>query len=587
MELASSATSSLPPHAIPVRARSEWLWIALLSLAALVPRLVGLDFLLVHYPDHDAVYALQPKMIRGEVWHPWYAAYPLMVGQALLQIPSDEDDVTADDPLETRLDHARATFMRPRVVVALVSTLAVPATYWLARAFFGIGWSALAALFVATSGMHLNYSQQGRPHSAITALIALTIVASLTLARHGRWRDWLLASVLGTLSIGMLHSGLAGFLSLAVAGWLAPKPRRAIERLKWLLPLAGIVFALLVFYPYLLPGKIEQWGRVSDDTAQLGSHYVRFSKFDGGGFVTLAWGLIGHDPVMTLLAVVGASLGIAHLIRLRKRRERLSADLRRDLLVVGVFAVPYALVFGSFSGTLDRFVAPLVPVTACFAVVAAAWLARTIARRLPSLQPRFVGLAVATLCLALPIYASARLVQLRASPDTIELAAAWVHEHVDPAKHVWMQPEVDLPVAYSQAALDGAEGFNKPVCYYWLRAQKRVPVESDVRFDVRNLPRYEDAFWEDLKGPKVDELLAPLRPGYFVCLVPIESIHAGKVALLRDALQKRGELVFALEPLGPPAPSEGMLLYQPASFLLQLLSARHIGPTVEIYRLDG
>lgn len=563
------------------RPRWEWPAVALLTVAAFGLRLTGIDFLLPHLTEPDLVYALQPQMIRGEFWHPLYASYPLLVGDVLLVLPrADEPGPSA--PLEARLAHAKSPLLRPRWILAALAALAVPATWWVMRAFAGPPWAAFAAALTATSLMHVNFSQQGRPHAAVTALIAVALCCALRVQRFGRWSDWLAGWLACALAFAVLHSGLAAVPALAAAAWLRPRaPRRA--RLFWYaLPLALLVLVVVVFYPYLLPGEIGHWSRASPDKLQLGSHYVRYSKFDGSGFGTLLLGTWRHDPVLLALAGLGLVCGAAQLARADPRLPEVRASLRQ-VVVIAAFAVPYALVFGSFGGTLARFATPLIPVLACLASYAVLSAARALA---PSGWWRLCVPAACAAALALPTYAAGRLAWLRRRPDTLELAATWIAANARPGERLWVQPGTELPVDYTAEALRfDREHARDPIRCFWTRDQLARGPCARPGAPIYVLPDYGTEFWSGLaRDPAAT--LAPLGRCRVACLRDLEDRYGGETDLLRRALMSAGKLVFELPAIPDAGGGRASFLHHGEEFLRECLRAARVGPVVEIYALD-
>ncbi|RMH01440.1 MAG: hypothetical protein D6706_01740 [Chloroflexi bacterium] len=107
----------------------------------------------------------------------------------------------------------------------------------------------MTAVLVALSPFHVYYSQETRMY----ALLATTAVATAWLFTRawasGRWRDWLLVSVSGALTLYAHNLGSMIIISLVIwTGWQWLKGNGRMYWRKWL---AAHIFMLLLFAPWL------------------------------------------------------------------------------------------------------------------------------------------------------------------------------------------------------------------------------------------------------------------------------------------------------------------------------------------------
>lgn len=555
----------------------------LLFVAALILRFTGLEHLTPHSPEPDAVYALQPEFLRGPTTNPEYASYPYLVGWLVAQLPAHEP-LAPDAPLEERLARAAEPLNRVRWVVAAFAALLAPATYWIARAFFGPGWSSLAALFAATSLMHLNLSQQGRPHAALAATLALAIALAIRARASGGFRDWLAASAAASLALAFLQSGVFAFASLAAAFVWRERARRS-DWLFWLATLALVGATLWCAYPFLRPDEIGRWSRASEQKLQFGGHNLVWSKFDGLGLVVMLEGLWLHDPVLLSAAALGVFAAWRALRRTRGDPTWLGGQ--RAAGVLAAASVAYALVFGLYHGTLDRFALPLVAALAVLASAGVRAVARAVARVLapglalgPALQ---VVLALGVL--ALPCWAAAKLAWLRSRPDTLELAAARIARDLPRDARLAVQPWFELPLAHSVAALRrDAERRRAELRYFWSRYERAHPA-PEAR-EVAVLPDGRSPFWSELARelePELDRLGAT----HLVCFRAYEDPLKSRSSVLHDLARGRLRSVVRLRALAPGSGPFGSLQYESPHFLADVLAARAVGPEVEVFARVG
>jgi hypothetical protein len=272
---------------------------------------------------------------------------------------------------------------------------------------------------------------------------------------------------------------------------------------------------------------------------------------------------------------------------------------RAQLAVALSFALPYLAVIGMYARTYERFGIPLVPFLAALAAVGCARLVS--GRAAPS-----VALATAALALALPAAACARLAWLRARPDTLDLAAAWVAAELGRDDPVAVPPvtrmntSFDLPLWRREDELVDADGKRIKQHSPWTRYQVAARSEGSLPVEPGYALR-----WLSPRTPDENRLLArdheafvlSMAPGHYV-IEPYEarSDHALLVAM-RTTLRARGELVARFTPEGPECKIEWPFFYMLSDhfndegledwphFVPRLFRAGAIGPAVEIYRV--
>src|SRR5262249_33661153 len=156
--------------------------------------------------------------------------------------------------LEEHLARAARVRLDVRIVIALASVLAVPATYLLARRFLEPAWSLLAATWMAASFLVSWFAQQERPHAAAASFYVLTVVAALALRERPRPATLALACLGTAASLGSLQSGIFVVPSVLAALWLAdrgPTSRSlAFRAIGTVVLLVTVVASIRVFYPF-------------------------------------------------------------------------------------------------------------------------------------------------------------------------------------------------------------------------------------------------------------------------------------------------------------------------------------------------
>ncbi len=395
-----------------------------LTLAALALRCVGIDSMLPHQPEPDAVIVWQAAWLSGlphvlpggSSGLP--AFYPILLAETLQWLPGSSVPVVlpADASLAEHLTAASEPHLRARILIAVLSVLAIPAVYRIARSFLDRSPSVLAAAFAATSLLTTSYAQQARPHAASAAISAVAVALALRHARRGGQASFAAASAVVALGIGAFQNGVFALPALGLAWWFAP--RRSLTQ--WLWPIAFVAFAFWRFYPFLFtPGVVES----RTEELDIGGQVIALERISPVGFVRIARGLFGFDPVLAILGAAGAVIAIVH--------ARRGSIRPRAFAVAAAFPSAFLLFWGFMSHMFSRFTVPLVP----FLAVAAAIAVVACTRACASTQSRRrVLVAASIVALALPTYASVRLVLWRASDDTLTLASRWIVEHGDPAR---------------------------------------------------------------------------------------------------------------------------------------------------------
>jgi hypothetical protein len=409
-------------------AASRALALGLVVAAALALRLVGLGHELPQRTDEDPLIVTQAENLRralsGDPAAPGVDPhYPLVLAGTLALWPPPAHDAAREraQPLEYHLERASGGHRRARFLVAVLSTLAVPFTWLLARRFLEAPWALFAAGLVATSLLHLQLSQAARPHGVLASWIALGLWLDLRLLERGRWREHLAAGAAAALALGTLHTGASALLPLGAAQFLALRRdgRSVLPRILTAWALVALAASLAYSWP-IRHGATAALSE-SEGLLNLSGHLFPSSAFDGGGFARMLPLLAATDPVLLALALGGLAIALASWARRRAGPDTAVA-------ILCAWAVPYLLVMGLYGRLPTRFLLPLLPLLALLAAFALQRLAKTLRRRE---RARAIPALAAALVLAVPTYASLRLAWLRARPDASEEVALWLVEHAD------------------------------------------------------------------------------------------------------------------------------------------------------------
>lgn len=147
-----------------------------------------------------------------------------------------------------------------RLLSALLGTLAVGATMWLARQMGGPRAVVPAGVVAALAPMHVYYSQEARPYAILLLLIPVILGLVHRAVTHDRVRDWVPVCLVATVILYTHYLG--GLALLGTAGMLLVAPsRRVANRWAVSMAVAGLLFLPWVAWSFLL---------VSHSTAGLG-----------------------------------------------------------------------------------------------------------------------------------------------------------------------------------------------------------------------------------------------------------------------------------------------------------------------------
>ena len=133
-----------------------------------------------------------------------------------------------------------------RLLSAVLGTLAVGATMWLARATGGPRAVVPAGVVAALAPMHVYYSQEARPYALLLLLLTTSLVLVHRAVVRDRLRDWGLVCLAATL---VLYTHYLGALALlGTAGMLLVAPSRRVA-MRWVGALGS---AGLLFIPWIV-----------------------------------------------------------------------------------------------------------------------------------------------------------------------------------------------------------------------------------------------------------------------------------------------------------------------------------------------
>ncbi len=532
-----------------------------------------------------------------------YVLIPCYVGQfALGQIRGEWDEPGA---------YAKAIKASPerahllaRVVLALISALA-PLFVVLGLRAAGYGRGAwCAGLLSASSLLLVQLATHERPWAPLATFIALSMWPAAIHARTGATRPLLLSGLAAALAFSTHQAGAFAVLIPALAWASAPRgwqgaERRERLRIGFLCAGLFVVLALTVGHPYLIRYGITPTEAVAAGEQLAGSQHVSIGgqsvvfQLSAQTFQKLGKALVGYDPLLLLLALLGFAAGL-------KQRETRPA-------------VGFALLWGLFFMTNQNdHVRYLVPLAAALAWPAGIACERLLTRTLTR------NLLLLTLCL--PVVQALRLGIILRRPDTRAIASAQLLEQ--PGNEPIAVGVGGPPLALSRTALrrlmelrelrtrelhrlGTLEGGSEPLNGYGLDA---LPLEDVFEFDLRHRASWPRKRIVDRLGEQAKDPLAVLRS--FGCdtilladRTPMDD-HPATLLDTRAASQEPGPdlslhaqgvrprlkpLVLPPRPLASWSPGEGVkdarLPLELGFPLTELWRIERPGPLLELYRV--
>jgi len=332
-----------------------------------------------------------------------YASIPVLGAQYAAGFARGEWK-NAEEYGDHLLEHPQRAAHAVRLVIAIFGALTAWAVYRAARAA-GMGTGAwVAAWFVATGLLHLQFSTHERPWVPMVFFLTLSAWAAIAYATSARKLHLALSGIAAGLAFACHQSGL-GAIAIPFFAWL-------LGSLGWrglalserfvggVLAVLGFAIAgLLIGHPYLLVhGRTPTEAVVGEGQADAsfgGMSIVFGVRFES--LARLAPAVFGYDPVIVVLGLLGL------WIALRDRRLR----------PVMVFVLAWGVFFLLNPSDHVRY---LLPVTVLLALPAGLVVERWWN------QP--FGKAAVVLVLAVPLIQAARFDFLLSRADTRAIAEA-------------------------------------------------------------------------------------------------------------------------------------------------------------------
>jgi Dolichyl-phosphate-mannose-protein mannosyltransferase len=259
------------------------------------------------------------------------------------------------------------SYIVARSIVAIFGALTVPAAYWLAIELGGSAFAAgLAALWVALLPLHVWESHFAVTDVVMTFWIVVALALSVRLLRRDCLSNYVATGVAIGLGIASKYTAaLVGAAPLAATVLVGRKPAQGLRGL------AVLGFSALAACFVGTPFTFLHFGQFREAMAFEYRHVHSLHY----GFSLPAVGWQYHKYVYELFAEFPFSLGFALYASAVAGTIWALLRLRRELVVVLAFALPFFAILGRWTFTPLRYQLPIVLLGAVLAGLwQGAWL---------------------------------------------------------------------------------------------------------------------------------------------------------------------------------------------------------------------
>ena len=303
-----------------------------------------------------------------------------------------------------------------RGVGSIMSAGTVGVCALLARRLYGSMGGLVAASFAAVMLLPVRFSHLAITDNPAVLWITLALLWAVRMVQErGRWDAVVAGVFVGLATATKFPSALIAVAVVVAALMIKPTLR---QRHLWEAGASGLATTLLVT-PYVFLDWSTAWSFV----ATMGKFHI-FANDASPDEASLLYH-VRHNLRYGL--GVGGLLFAAGGMLWRFRR------MRREEIVILSGAVPFLMLLASAESVFMRYLLPLVPMLALFAV-----------RFVSLLQVRWPVLGLSLLALiAEPAHASLHTRSLLSSDDTRERAVRWINENVSPLSYL-----VNIPASF-------------------------------------------------------------------------------------------------------------------------------------------
>ena len=312
-----------------------------------------------------------------------------------------------------------------RSVSAAFGTVTIPLTYIIGQRFFNRFVGGCAALFLAFSYIHAQYSQVGYIDITLTFFITFCFLLSVTAQETGHWRYFMLAGFVGGLSMSTKYSGLPTMILGPIASYTFAL-RNGKPVIREILGKKTMLFYLsaLIGFTFGTPYWVLDFPKFSEDVLYFWGDYKLGGVGQLGAEGKWNWFYYLFNPLCYGLGLPLEITGIAGILWLALRR-------RLSVVLFVVFPLVYFFILGLSDIRTPRYIMPLIP----FLCLGAAFFLDQTGARIARLKTKWGGLCLLSLVLVVVSPSAVNLLRynyLKLQQDTRKLARDWVLENIKP-----------------------------------------------------------------------------------------------------------------------------------------------------------
>ena len=489
-------------------------------------------------------------------------------------------------------------YWHSRILIGIFGALTIPLIYLIINRIFYLSKknnvalvAVISSCFIAFSLLNVQFSQQIRPHVVVGFFILLSYYCYLISLKKKTLSSFFVLSVVVGLATGIFFTGCFTFIFLILSNYFFFKKDEKFKLLNFIKSIFSfrlfygliiVLFFIFIFYPFLFLNSNTERVFISEAEQGIvlstGGLPFAVTNF-GNGFPTILKVFSLHEIGLGLSLIL--LLIIFLFVKKNKNKEN---DIYFNYSLIGwlCFVLPYILGFGLLDdGPRYRILIPLIP----FVVIGVGVLLVIVINRLKSLNLRKIILFLILVFLLIQFIQTFRLVQLINQPYSRDLASDWIKENISSDKLIVFEEPMPTLIP-SKSSLEDKLSFDgnlsRKELFLFSIDPEFYPLDSNKVLDFSLLIDYKGG---DVLAAL--DLLKEIRPDYFVLSSrSIDIDKKGDYPEFKFALEY-GSTIKRFSPFKDQE-LEGSLNFPSglSNPLIDLWTAKQLGPFVEIYKLD-
>ena len=326
--------------------------------------------------------------------------------------------------------------------------LSVLLVYRIGRRGGGRKAGLLAAALAAISPLLVADCRHATPDSYVIVFVLLAVVASLGIARSGRWILYIAAGAAVGAAAATKYNGVLACVCVIAAHCV----RFGLASKYWPRILVAGVSSAVIFFACSPFSVLDYATSVADLTHEFEHYSGSHQGMEGNTVVWYLYRLWSATGIASLLAV-------CELVRVWRNRAPVS-------IVLGCFVMTYLVFIARFNVHNDRTLLPVVP---CILLLAASFVAYLVSpqsplRRVSSSLRRSAVVAVGVGMVISPLRLSIAEARVLSTIDSRATAREWINSELPPT---------------SQVAVESYAPFVSPMRFHIIQAERAIDHTTD------------------------------------------------------------------------------------------------------------